>query len=50
MGALDLVLLENANELFRMFMRREKYKYRKIYRKISKENTNSIFLPSNTLK
>lgn len=52
MGALDLVLLENANELFRMFMQEgeRNTNIEKIYRKISKENKNSIFLPSNTFE
>mgnify|MGYP001159809761 CR=1 FL=1 len=50
--ALDVVLIENANELFRVFMQ-EGYKNNNLeilLELISKERKNSIYLPSATFK
>ena len=46
-NALDLVLLENANELFRMYMQEGKNnkKIEKLLELIGKDDRNSIFLP-----
>lgn len=50
LNALDLVLLENANELFRMLMQEGEYNnnIEKVMKMITKENKNSIYLPSRT--
>jgi len=51
-NALDLVLLENANELFRMYMQEGKNNknIEKILELIGKNNKNNIFLPSNAFE
>ena len=51
-NALDLVLLENANELFRMYMQEGKNnkKIEKLLELIGKDDRNSIFLPSNAFE
>ena len=51
-NALDLVLLENANELFRMYMQEgeNNKKIEKMLELIGKEDNNSIFLPSNSFE
>jgi len=51
-NALDLVLLENANELFRMYMQEgiNNKKIEELLKLIGKEDSNSIFLPSNSFE
>ena len=51
-NALDLVLLENANELFRMYMQEgeNNKKIEKMLELIGKGDSNSIFLPSNSFE
>ena len=51
-NALDLVLLENANELFRMYMQEgeNNKKIEKLLELVGKEDSNSIFLPSNSFE
>jgi len=50
LNALDLVLLENANELFRILMQEGEYNdnIEKVMKMITTENKNSIYLPSRT--
>lgn len=50
LNALDLVLLENANELFRVLMQEgdNNNNIEKVLKLISKERKHSIFLPSRT--
>lgn len=50
-GALDLILLENANELFRRFMLEgEEDNIEKLLEKFKEENSNSLFLRSDTVE
>ena len=51
-NALDLVLIENANEIFRNFMQEgvNNTNLENLLDLISQENKNSIYLPSNTFK
>ena len=48
--ALDLVILENANEIFRIFIQEghQNNNIEKLLELVSKENKRSLFLPSNT--
>ena len=48
--ALDLVILENANEIFRTFIQEgyQNNNIEKLLELVSKENNRSLFLPSNT--
>lgn len=50
-SALDLLLLENANELFRRFMLEgEEDNIEKLLEKFKEENSNSLFLRSDTVE